>query len=159
MHFEKIISKIKTMNKKQDSALFLALLCICLILFSFSKKKPGVISTNKNPKIVNIINFIRLTEPRDAKITEDVLYQTVVSQIEFMRKYKLKGTFLLQYDALMDIRYQKLLKKLPSDSFEIGAWWEMPRPFVLDAGLKWRGNSSWDPRADVDFSTGYSIEE
>jgi hypothetical protein len=159
MHFKKIILKINALNKKQESALFLALLCICLILFSFSKKKPGVISTNKNPKIVNIINFIRLTEPRDAKITEDVLYQTVVSQIGFMRKYKLKGTFLLQYDALMDIRYQELLKKLPSDSFEIGGWWEMPRPFILDAGLKWRGNSSWDPRADVDFATGYSIEE
>ena len=159
MHFKKIILKINALNKKQESALFLALLCICLILFSFSQKKPGVISTNKNPKIVNIINFIRLTEPRDVKITEDVLYQTVVSQIGIMRKYKLKGTFLLQYDALMDIRYQELLKKLPSDSFEIGGWWEMPRPFILDAGLKWRGNSSWDPRADVDFATGYSIEE
>ena len=155
----KIISKIKTMNRKKNFALFLALLSICFILFSFSERKPRFTSTDNAPKIVNIINFIRLTEPRDANITEEVLYQTVVSQIDIMRKYKLKGTFLLQYDALMDIRYQKLLKKLPSDSFDIGAWWEMPRPFVLDAGLKWRGNSSWDPRADVDFATGYSIEE
>jgi hypothetical protein len=155
----KIISKIKTMNRKKNFALFLALLSICFILFSFSERKPRFTSTHSAPKIVNIINFIRLTEPRDANITEEVLYQTVVSQIDIMRKYKLKGTFLLQYDALMDIRYQKLLKKLPSDSFDIGAWWEMPRPFVLDAGLKWRGNSSWDPRADVDFATGYSIEE
>ena len=155
----KMISKIKTMNRKKNFALFLALLSICFILFSFSERKPRFTSTHSAPKIVNIINFIRLTEPRDANITEEVLYQTVVSQIDIMRKYKLKGTFLLQYDALMDIRYQKLLKKLPSDSFDIGAWWEMPRPFVLDAGLKWRGNSSWDPRADVDFATGYSIEE
>src|SRR5690348_13199624 len=147
------------MNRKKNFALFLALLSICFILFSFSERKPRFTSTDNAPKIVNIINFIRLTEPRDANITEEVLYQTVVSQIDIMRKYKLKGTFLLQYDALMDIRYQKLLKKLPSDSFDIGAWWEMPRPFVLDAGLKWRGNSSWDPRADVDFATGYSIEE
>lgn len=112
-----------------------------------------------NPKIVNIINFIRLTEPRDPEITEDVLYQTVVKQIAIMRKYHLKGTFLLQYDALLDSRYQELLKPLPADSFEIGAWWEMPKPLVLDAGLTWRGNSSWDPRADVDFSTGYSPED
>jgi len=74
------------------------------------------------PKIVNIVNFIRLLEPRDSAITEDVLYQTVVKQVEIMKKYKLGGTFLLQYDALMDPRYQQLLKSLPKDSFEIGAW-------------------------------------
>jgi hypothetical protein len=147
------------MNKKQNLALFTALLCFCFILFSFSKKKPGLISTDDSPKIVNIINFIRQNEPRDPKITEDVLYQTVVKQIEIMRKYHLKGTFLLQYDALIDPRYQELLKPLPSDSFEIGGWWEMPKSFVEDAGLTWRGNASWDPRADVDFATGYSPEE
>src|ERR1700688_79987 len=74
-----------------------------------------------HPRIVNIVNFIRLLEPRDSSITEDVLYQTVVKQVAIMKKYKLGGTFLLQYDALMDPRYQKLLKSLPSDSFEIGA--------------------------------------
>jgi len=87
------------------------------------------------------------------------LYETVVQQIELMRKCKLTGTFLLQYDALMNPRYQQLLKALPADSFEIGAWWEMPQPMVENAGLKWRGSSSWDPRADVDFSTGYSPSE
>ena len=157
--FGKIISKIQAMNKKQNCAIFVALLCICFISFSFSGKKTGLTFTGNSPKIVNIINFIRLTEPRDPRITEDVLYQTVVKQIEIMRKFHLKGTFLLQYDALMDPRYQELLKPLPADSFEIGGWWEMPRPFVLDAGLKWRGNSSWDPRADVDFATGYSPAE
>ncbi|MDQ2862761.1 MAG: hypothetical protein M3R50_03750 [Bacteroidota bacterium] len=111
---------------------------------------------DEHPRIVNIINFIRLNEPRDAAITEDILYETVVQQIELMRKYKLTGTFLLQYDALINPRYQQLLKALPADSFEIGAWWEMPQPMVENAGLKWRGSSSWDPRADVDFSTGYS---
>ena len=147
------------MKGKNLTALILAALGICIFLFSFSKKKVEVTSVETSPKIVNIINFIRLTEPRDPKITEDVLYQTVVKQIEILRKYHLKGTFLLQYDALLDPRYQDLLKRLPADSFEIGGWWEMPRPFVLDAGLKWRGNSSWDPRADVDFSTGYSPAE
>src|SRR4051812_4305409 len=64
------------------------------------------------PKIVNIVNFIRLLEPRDPAITENVLYQTVVKQVEIMKKYNLGGTFLLQYDALIDPRYQKLLKTL-----------------------------------------------
>jgi len=56
-----------------------------------------------------------------------------------MKKYQLKGTFLLQYDALMDARYQKLLKELPPDMFEIGAWWEIPQPLVENSGYKWRG--------------------
>ena len=111
------------------------------------------------PRIVNIVNFIRLLEPRDPAITEEVLYQTVVRQVEMMRKYKLGGTFLLQYDALMDPRYQKLLKSLPRDSFEIGAWWEIPQPLVEKAGLTWRGRYPWDWRANIGFSTGYTPEE
>jgi len=114
---------------------------------------------NDKPKIVNIVNFIRLLEPRDPKITEDVLCQTVVKQVEMMKKYRLGGTFLLQYDALMDSRYQKLLKSLPKGLFEIGAWWELPQPLVEKAGLKWRGRYPWDWRADVGFSTGYSPDE
>ncbi|MFD0764337.1 hypothetical protein ACFQZI_05700 [Mucilaginibacter lutimaris] len=108
------------------------------------------------PKIVNIVNFIRLLEPRDPAVTEDVLYQTVVKQVHIMNKYKLRGTFLLQYDALMDARYQKLLKSLPAGSFEIGAWWEIPQPMVEKAGLKWRGRYPWDWHANIGFSTGYT---
>ncbi len=111
------------------------------------------------PKIVNIVNFIRLLEPRDPAITEDVLYQTVVKQVAIMKKYKLGGTFLLQYDALLDQRYQQLLKGLSKDSFEIGAWWEIPQPLVEKAGLKWRGRYPWDWRANIGFSTGYTPKE
>lgn len=111
------------------------------------------------PKIVNIVNFIRLLEPRDPKITQEVLYQTVVEQVKMMEHYKLGGTFLLQYDALIDSRYQKLLKSLPKGKFEIGAWWELPQPLIEKAGLKWRGRYPWDWHADVGFSTGYTPEE
>lgn len=113
----------------------------------------------KSPRIVNIINFIRLLEPRDPTITEDVLYQTVVKQVDLMNKYQLKGSFLLQYDALLDKRYQKLLKSLPKDQFEIGGWLEVPQPLAENAGLPWRGNAPWDSRADVDFMTGYTPKE
>jgi len=117
------------------------------------------IKEKDHPKIVNIVNFIRLLEPRDAKITEEILYETVVKQVELMKRYQLRGTFLLQYDALLDPRYQKLLKSLPPGSFEIGAWWEIPQPLVEKAGLKWRGRYPWDWRADIGFSTGYSPDE
>ncbi len=125
----------------------------------FSRHKSDVEKINNHPKIVNIVNFIRLLEPRDSAITENVLYQTVVKQVNIMKKYKLGGTFLLQYDALLDPRYQKLLKTLPRDSFEIGAWWEIPQPMVENAGMKWRGRYPWDWHADVGFSTGYSPKE
>lgn len=113
----------------------------------------------QGPRIVNIVNFIRLLEPRDPAITEDVLYQTVVAQVQLMRANKLPGTFLLQYDALMDPRYQQLLTSLPRDSFEIGAWWEIPQPLVEQSGLPWRGRYPWDWRANIGFSTGYTPAE
>lgn len=116
-------------------------------------------AASRSPRIVNIINFIRQCEPRIEWITEDVLYETVVEQIKIMKKFQLKGTFLLQYDALIDARYQKLLKGLPSDMFEIGAWWEIPQPLVENSGYRWRGRFPWDWHADVGFATGYSPKE
>jgi len=116
-------------------------------------------ATGRSPRIVNIINFIRHCEPRIEWITEDVLYETVVEQIKTMKKHRLKGTFLLQYDALMDVRYQKLLKGLPAEMFEIGAWWEIPQPLVENSGYRWRGRFPWDWHADVGFATGYPPEE
>ena len=138
--------------------------CFCLLVglcFAyFSLAQTGSHTTNSSaPRIVNIVNFIRLLEPRDASITEDVLYQTVVKQVELLKQYHLKGTFLLQYDALMDSRYQKLMRGLPKDEFEIGAWWEIPQPLVEHAGLHWRGKYSWDWRANIGFSTGYTPAE
>lgn len=129
-------------------------LFICLTLIMIASR-----SFSQAPKIINIVNFIRLLEPRDPAITEDVLYETVVKQVELMKKYHLGGTFLLQYDALMDARYQKLLKQLPKESFEIGAWWEIPQPLVEHSGMKWRGRYPWDWRANIGFSTGYSQME
>ncbi len=76
-----------------------------------------------------------------------------------MKKYHLGGTFLLQYDALIDKRYQKLLTTLPKGTFEIGAWWEIPQPLVENAGMKWRGRYPWDWRANIGFATGYTPKE
>ncbi len=133
-------------------------LTILLVTASCLAPRPAA-AAGQEPKIVNIVNFIRLLEPRDKRITEDVLYQTVVKQVEIMRKYHLTGTFLLQYDALMDARYQSLLRSLPKDSFEIGAWWELPQPLIEKARLKWRGRYPWDWHADVGFTTGYTPAE
>lgn len=135
------------------------LVILTLSLFSSCANTERNNGQKEQPKIVNIINFIRLCEPRNDGITEEILYETVVSQVDIMRKYKLGGTFLLQYDALMDSRYQQLLKGLPVDTFEIGAWWEIPQPLVVNAGYKWRGRYPWDWHANVGFATGYSPAE
>lgn len=111
------------------------------------------------PRIVNIVNFIRQLEPRDANITEDVLYETVCEQIKQLTKYDLRGTFLLQYDALINPRYQSLLKAEKLRGAEIGGWWEITQPHVEAAGLKWRGKYPWDWHANVGFATGYTPEE
>ena len=140
------------MNKKPAGFL---LGCIVFLGTQLSEAQ----STQDQPRIVNIVNFIRLLEPRDSTVTEDVLYQTVVRQVAMMRANRLGGTFLLQYDALMDARYQQLLRSLPRDSFDIGAWWEIPQPMVEKAGLHWRGRYPWDWRANIGFSTGYTPEE
>lgn len=151
------------MNKVTKTSIFAVTgISLLLLLSSFAYHFGGsndVKGIKHTPRIVNIVNFIRLLEPRDPKITEDVLYQTVVKQLEMMRKYSLPGTFLLQYDALMDPRYQQLLAGIPKDSFEIGGWWEIPQPLVEKAGLKWRGRYPWDWRANIGFSTGYTPKE
>lgn len=148
------------MKKTTGKTLLVALLALAGLFSWTAGYSQGNPETKPiRPKIVNIINFIRLLEPRDPRITEDVLYQTVVKQIELMKTYHLPGTFLLQYDALMDPRYQQLLRSLPTGSFEIGAWWEIPQPLAEKAGLKWRGRYPWDWHADVGFTTGYTPNE
>ena len=155
------MNRIKySVNKKTFQRVALSILVTFFAISCATKNKQlEKVKENTRPKIVNIINFIRLLEPRDSVITEDVLYQTVVKQIEMMKEYNLGGTFLLQYDALLDSRYQELLKSLPDSLFEIGAWWEIPQPLVENAGMKWRGRYPWDWHADIGFSTGYTPKE
>ena len=146
-------------NLKMAVRLSVVLCSVLLTVSGETCKAKERADAGKSPRIVNIINFIRQCEPRIDWITEDVLYETVVSQVEIMKQYGLKGTFLLQYDALMDVRYQTLLRALPKDKFEIGAWWEIPQPLVENSGDAWRGRYPWDWHADVGFATGYSPKE
>jgi len=111
------------------------------------------------PRIVNIINFVRNCEPRSEAITEEVLYQTVVEQLRLLHRHNLPGTFLLQYDALINPDYQSLLSEEQQNGMEVGAWWEITQPHVEAAGLTWRGRYPWDWHADVGFATGYTPAE
>ncbi len=152
-------SKRRYMKYKHKFSALIIGVMVLLSACQTPSKHEELTGDETKPKIINIINFIRLIEPRDERITETVLFETTAKQVEIMKQYQLGGTFLLQYDALLDSRYQELLKSLPADSFEIGAWWEIPQPLVENAGMKWRGRYPWDWHADVGFSTGYTPEE
>ncbi|MBE9586012.1 hypothetical protein IM792_16285 [Mucilaginibacter sp. JRF] len=145
------------MNKISIFRPVLVLMCVLQVFNSIAQ--PAKPAKATEPKIVNIVNFIRDIEPREADVTKDVLYETVVNQVKLMKQYHLGGTFLLQYDALIDPRYQELLKTLPKNEFEIGAWWELPQPLIEKAGIKWRGKYAWDWHSDVGFSVGYTPAE
>lgn len=137
-----------------------ALLVILFVEPSASKLvQPHNKDKNSPARVVNIINFIRQSEPRVEAITEDVLYNTVVQQCRLLAKYDMPGTFLLQYDALINPKYQSLLKDSVGKKIEVGAWWEITQPHVEAAGLKWRGRYSWDWHANVGFATGYTPAE
>ena len=97
------------------------------------RKKGGL--TVEKRQIVNIINFIRGCEPRDPVD----LVRPVKEQIQLMKEHGLRGTFLLQYDALLDPVYQNMLKELDPRQFEIGVWFEVVQPLVEKIGLPWRG--------------------
>lgn len=108
-------------------------------------------------RIVNIYNFIRACEPRYPAVSRDVLLETTARQIRGVRELGLPATFALQYDALIDSRYQELLRRELPDNCEIGAWWEIVQPQVEKAGLAWRGRYPYENegyRPKVIFPTG-----
>lgn len=106
----------------------------------------------KKRQIVNIVNFIRDVEPREpVDLTESVL-----KQIDLMKRYGLKGTFLLQYDAVIDPVYTDLLKSLDPGQFEVGVWFEIVEPQCRDTNIPWTGRFPWDWHVHCGFSPGYT---
>jgi hypothetical protein len=110
------------------------------------------------PRIVNIYNFVRNSDYR-LQNSEEILYNTTRRQIQLLKQANLPATWALQYDALLNTRYQKLFKEQLRTNDEIAAWWEIPQPLVEKAGLKWRGEHEWVSTANVAFSPGYTPAE
>lgn len=102
--------------------------------------------------IINVINFIRGIEPR-----EDVdLYEPVRQQLQLLEEYHMSGTFLMQYDAMIDPQFISMLQ---NTRHEIGCWFEIVEPLCKAAGIPWRGRFPWDWHAHVGFSVGYTPNE
>lgn len=100
--------------------------------------------------ILNIINFVRQNEPREGR--EIDLPGTTRRQMEEMRAKNLTGTFLLQYDALIDPEFTGMFADC---EFELGLWLEVVQPQVEAIGEIWRGRYPWDWYNDVGFLIGY----
>ena len=100
--------------------------------------------------IVNIVNFVRGVEPRPGRNID--LVGTTREEMEHLKKNNLKGTFLLQYDAIVQPEFVSLLK---DSGFELGVWFETVKEQVERAGEVWRGRYEWDWHNDVGFLIGY----
>ena len=107
---------------------------------------------SRKKQIVNIVNFVRGCEPRlPIDLTEAVL-----RQIELMKKLGLKGTFLLQYDALIDPVFVDIFKALDDSQFEFGVWQEVVEPQCQSCGIPWHGRWPWDWHVHCGFPHGYT---
>lgn len=108
-------------------------------------------------KAINIVNFVRGTEPR----CEMDLYTPVAQQIRCNKKYGIPNTFLLQYDAMLRDDFQDLFLREQDDDMELGVWFETCRQLIEKIGLQWNGRLDWDWdwHVNVGFLEGYTPTE
>ncbi len=114
----------------------------------------------RNKPIVNIYNFIRMSHVEPSVFIPDD-FETVRNQITLVRQYGLPATYALKYDALLDSRYQELIRTYTAETDEISAWWEISEPLCRKAGVPFRGVQSeeFDERVNSAYSIGYAPEE
>lgn len=109
-------------------------------------------------KAINVMNFVRHCDPR-IENSEEILYNTTRRELELVREFDLPATFLLQYDALIDPRYQELFSGA-DEKLELGLWLEIVKPLTDAVGLPWRGREGWewDWHVVPGFSMAYTPE-
>ena len=104
----------------------------------------------------------RPVSPRqnDYRMEDDInlLYHAASEEARLAREYKIPATFLLQYDALIDPAYQKLMKDSLPEGSEIGGWWEITKPHYDAIGEKWPFEQVWYPYDVKDFAIGHTPE-
>lgn len=115
---------------------------------------------DKKTTIVNIYNFIRMSHQEPSEFLQ-ADFDTIARQIRLLKQYGLPSTYALKYDALMDPRYQQLLRSQTDENDEIAAWWEITEPLCRKAGVAFPKTRSdqFDERVDSAYSVGYDPEE
>ncbi|MBQ2707881.1 MAG: hypothetical protein IJF67_06410 [Clostridia bacterium] len=111
----------------------------------------------KSRQIINIVNFIRTARHADGE-SDSVFAEIVKKQIALMQKHGLRGTFLFQYDSLLDPAYTEPFRAVDPEQFELGVWLEIVRPQVEAAGGVWKSHRMWDWHSCHCMPAGYPVE-
>ena len=107
-------------------------------------------------KSVNIMNFARQCEPRDASV-DKLLFDVTRKQLELVNEMQVPNTFLLQYDTLCDERYIQLFKEKAGPLTETGLWYEIVEPLTSACGMTYESENgwAWDWHIKPGFSMSY----
>ena len=112
----------------------------------------------KKTAIVHIYNFIRMSHTEPSRFLPDD-FDTLRRILILVKQYGFPGTYALKYDALMEPKYQELLKDYLDETDELGVWWEITEPLCRRAGVDFhdtRMEVEYDDRVDSAYSLGYT---
>ena len=114
----------------------------------------------KGMKTINIMNFVRSFEPRNLDV-EKKLLKTTSDQLDLVNEYGLDATFLLQYDALCNEDFVRLMKEKSGENIELGFWYEVVEPLTTACGMPYESKHGWkwDWHIKPGFSIAYSLKE
>ena len=116
----------------------------------------------KAKNVLTSVCFLRHFGRNNVQKDFDARFNNFVKQAAMNEKYGIRPTYMPEYDALILPNYQeKLLAERVKNGAEIGFWFEVVKPLVLDAGMAWRGRPEWDWDYHVDpgFLMAYTEEE
>ena len=91
-------------------------------------------------KVMNIVNFVRGCDPRDANLD---LVLPLREEIKLNTKYDLDNTILLQYDVMLREDMMAEVRKADPVRTEFGVWFEVVKPQVERCGIEWHGRNGW----------------
>ena len=115
----------------------------------------------KKTSIVHIYNFIRMSHTEPSRFLADD-FDTLRRILILVKQYGFPGTYALKYDALMEPRYQELLREYLDENDELGVWWEITEPLCRKAGVDFhdtRMEVEYDDRVDSAYCLGYTPED
>ena len=115
----------------------------------------------KKTAIVHIYNFIRMSHTEPSRFLPDD-FDTLRRILILVKQYGFPGTYALKYDALMEPKYQELLKEYLDENDELGVWWEITEPLCRRAGVAFhdtRMEVEYDDRVDSAYSLGYTPDD
>ena len=111
-------------------------------------------------KCVNIMNFARSYEPRNAAV-EAKLAETTKQQLDLVNEMGVEATFLLQYDVIVNEEFVRIIKDRAGENIELGLWFEIVEPLTSACGMPYESERGWkwDWYIKPGFSMAYPLNE